>query len=130
MVYIGIRDGLDGWRGIGQSEPWDEEGRWILLVTKKDSFLLAQKQLHLPSVSQGSDWSISLHPLIHPSIHPSNPIQSIFYPYINHILMQHSSFQPWQWRQYSPLKCQQHGPLPHDASTQKQDQQYKGTVCH
>jgi hypothetical protein len=26
MVYIGLGEGL-GW-GIGQSEPWDEEGRW------------------------------------------------------------------------------------------------------
>jgi hypothetical protein len=25
---MGTEDGLDGWRGIGQSEPWVEEGRW------------------------------------------------------------------------------------------------------
>jgi hypothetical protein len=24
MVYIGIGDGLAGWRGYGQSQPWDE----------------------------------------------------------------------------------------------------------
>jgi hypothetical protein len=28
MVYIQTGDGLDGWRGIGQSEPWEEEGIW------------------------------------------------------------------------------------------------------
>jgi hypothetical protein len=36
---------LDGWRGIGQSKPWDEEGRWShVQINRKEPFLEYQKE--------------------------------------------------------------------------------------